>query len=137
MADNGAEQSSEARLYSAGFTRRLEFWAPPGEDRALSLEDAIAMLDTGEARPARLPLPPGVHPDAVVGCRPPSDEEVDRMLGRNQPQPEGPPPLPGWAEPWAELVADKLVAKLKPPIRFEVRAALKAEARRQAREPAP
>jgi hypothetical protein len=44
---------------------------------------------------------PGVHPDALEGFRPQSEEEIDRML-RPPPPPE-PPPLPEWAEPWAEL----------------------------------
>ena len=37
----------EGRLYDAGFTRRLEYWVPPGSDDALSLNDAIARLDSG------------------------------------------------------------------------------------------
>jgi hypothetical protein len=133
-AANGApEGSPESRLYSAGFTRRLEFWCPPGEERALSLDAAIALLDAGEIKPYQFSWP-GVHPDAVVGFRAPSEEEMDRRLGR-APQSE-PPPLPEWAAPWAELVADKLLEKMKPVIRAEVRAALRAEARRQAREQA-
>ena len=39
----------EGRLYDAGFTRRLEYWVPPGGDDALSLNDAIARLDSGDA----------------------------------------------------------------------------------------
>ena len=38
----------EGRLYDAGFTRRLEYWVPPGSDDALSLNDAIARLDSGD-----------------------------------------------------------------------------------------
>jgi hypothetical protein len=127
--DNGAEQSPESRLYAAGFTRRLDFWAPPGEDRSLNMDDAIAMLDAGEVKPARVPEWPGIHPDAVVGFQPPSDEQMDRWF--RPPPPTEPPPLPEWAEPWAELVAEKL----KPTIRKEIRAAVKAEARKQAQEP--
>lgn len=126
---NGAEQGPESRLYSAGFTRRLEFWCPPGEDRALGMDDAIAMLDAGEAKPAPLPSWPGVHPDAVVGFRAPSEEEIERLF--RPPPPSEPPPLPSWAEPWAELVAEKLT----PIIRREIRAAVKAEARKRAQEP--
>jgi hypothetical protein len=128
QAHNGAEQSPESRLLGAGFTRRLEFWCPPGEERALNLNDAMAMLEAGEVQPD-LRSWPGVHPDALVGCQAPSEEEIDRML---HPAPAAePPPLPGWAEPWAVEIA----ALLTPIIRREVRAALRAEARRQAREP--
>ena len=121
-------ESPESRLLAAGFTRRLEFWCPPGEDRALSLSDAIAALDAGEIQPAHLSWP-GVHPDAVAGFQARSEDELDRML--RPPPPTEPPPLPGWAEPWAELLAEKL----KPVVRAEIRAALKAEARRKAQEP--
>jgi hypothetical protein len=130
QAANGAQESPESRLYAAGFTRRLDFWVTPDGSAVLNLDDAIAKLDAGEIKPYRLSWP-GVHPDAVEGFRPPSDEEIDRMLGRNQPQPEEPPPLPEWAEPWAELIA----AQLKPIIRREIRAAVKAGARKQAQEP--
>ncbi len=122
MADQ-ALQTPEARLYAAGFTRRLDFWVPPGEDRALILDDAVAMLDAGDVKPPSAAW--GVHPDAVVGLRALSEEEMDRMLGRNQPEPE-PPALP---ESWAAAIA----AQLKPIIRAEIRSALRAEARK--REP--
>jgi hypothetical protein len=101
MADeaaNGAEQSPESRLLGAGFTRRLEFWCPPGEERALNLNDAIAMLDADEVQPD-LASWPGVHPDALVGFQVSSEEEIDRML--HPPPAAEPPALPGWAEPWA------------------------------------
>jgi hypothetical protein len=130
QAANGAEQSPESRLLGAGFTRRLEFWCPPGEERALNTNDAIAMLDAGEVQPD-LASWPGVHPDALVGFQAPSEEEMNRML--HPLPPTEPPPLPGWAEPWAELLAEKL----KPVVRAEIRAALRAQARRQAREPKP
>ncbi len=130
QAANGAEQSPESRLLGAGFTRRLEFWCPPGEERALNLNDAIAMLDAGEVQPD-LASWPGVHPDALVGFQAPNEEEIDQML--HPPAPTEPPPLPGWAEPWAAEIA----ALLTPIIRREIRAALRGEARRQAREPKP
>jgi hypothetical protein len=123
------QESAESRLLGAGFTRRLEFWCAPGEERALNLNDAIAALEAGEIQPPHLAWP-GVHPDAVVGFQAPSEDELDRML---RPPPTEPPPLPGWAEPWAELLAEKL----KPVVRAEIRAALTAEARRQAQEPKP
>ena len=129
MADPAAiepQQSPESRLLGAGFSRRLQRWVPPGEDRALSLEDAVAALDAGEVMPGGLEIPafsdqPGFReltPDAI-------DALADRLF---RPQP---PPLPNWLEPLAELVAEKL----KPVVRAEVRAALRAEARGQAREP--
>jgi hypothetical protein len=128
QAANGAEPSPESRLLGAGFTRRLEFWCPPGEERALNLNDAIAALDAGEIQPRHLSWP-GVHPDALVGFQAPSEEELDQML---HPLPAiEPPPLPGWAEPWAAEIA----ALLTPIIRREIRAAARAEARRQPREP--
>jgi hypothetical protein len=133
MADQvakGAEQSPESRLLGVGFTRRLEFWCPPGEERALNLHDAMAMLEAGEVQPD-LPSWPGVHPDALVGFQVSSEGEVDRML--HPPPAAEPPPLPGWAEPWAAEIA----ALLTPIIRREIRAAVRAEARRQAQEPKP
>ncbi len=128
QAANGAEQSPESRLYAAGFTRRLDFWCPPGEERALNLNDAIAMLDAGEVQPD-LRSWPGVHPDALVGFQAPSEEEIDRML--HPPPATEPPPLPGWVEPWAAEIA----ALLTPIIRREIRAALKADAAKRTREP--
>jgi hypothetical protein len=122
------QESPESRLLAAGFTRRLEFWCPPGEERALSLNDAIAALEAGEIQLPQLAWP-GVHPDALVGFQARSEDELDRML--RPPPPTEPPPLPGWAEGWAELLAEKL----KPVVRAEIRAALKAEAGRKAQEP--
>jgi hypothetical protein len=113
---------------------QLEFWKSPDGKRVISLNDAIAGLDSGEIQPRKVCWP-GVHPDAVVGFKAPSEEEIDRMF--RPPPPSEPPPVPGWAEPWAELVADKLVEKFKPLIRREVRAALRAQAQRQAPESAP
>jgi hypothetical protein len=126
-AANGAEQSPESRLLGAGFTRRLEFWCPPGEERALNLNDAIAMLDAGEVEPDLVSWP-GVHPDALVGFQARSEEQIDQML--HPPPATEPPPLPGWAEPWAAEIA----ALLTPIIRREIRSALGSEARRRARE---
>lgn len=98
------QDSPESWLLAAGFTRRLDFWCPPGEDRALNLNDAIAALESGAIQPPHLSWP-GVHPDAVAGFQARSEDELDRML-RPPPRTE-PPPLPGWAEPWAELLAEK------------------------------
>jgi hypothetical protein len=128
QAADGAEQSPESRLLGAGFTRRLEFWCAPGEERALSLDGAVAMLDAGEVQPPSVSWP-GVYPDALVGFQAPSEEELDRML--HPPSSTESPPLPGWAKPWAAEIA----ALLTPIIRREIRAAVRAEARRPAREP--
>ncbi len=117
---NGAEtptESPQSRLISAGFGRQLDWWTTPGEGRVVTMEEAIRLLDSGEVKPQPIPWP-GTHAGVPVHVR--SEEEIDRMLGRNQPPPE-PPPLPSWAEPWAELVAQKL----KPIVRAEVRAALR------------
>jgi hypothetical protein len=124
MADPAAtepHQSPESRLLGAGFSRRLEWWVPPGEDRALSLEDAVAALDAGEVKPGGLAIP--AFPDQP-GFRELTPEAVDALADRLFRPP--PPPPPDWLEPLAELV----VQKLKP----EVRASLRAEARRRARE---
>ncbi len=128
QAANGADQSPESRLYAAGFTRRLDFWCPPGEERVMNLNDAIAMLDAGEVQPDPRSWP-GLHPDALVGFQARSEEEIDRML--HPPPATEPPPLPGWAEPWAAQIA----ALLTPIIRREIRAALKADAAKRTREP--
>ena len=45
-------ESPEARLYTAGFTRQLEFWLSPDGHRVLSLGDAVAALDSGAINPA-------------------------------------------------------------------------------------
>jgi hypothetical protein len=99
----------------------LEWWVPPGEDRALSLEDAVAALDAGEVKPGGLEIP--AFPDQP-GFRELTPEAIDALADRLFRPP--PPQPPDWLEPLAELV----VQKLKP----EVRAALRAEARRRARE---
>jgi hypothetical protein len=128
--DNEAEtptESRESRLRGAGFVNSMGFWQEPNGERTFTTDDAIAALDAGEIKPFTIPWP-GVHPDTAAAFRT-SEEEMDRILGRNQPQPEEPPPLPSWAAPWAELVA-KL---LKPIIRAEIRAALRKEREREQR----
>jgi hypothetical protein len=126
QAADGAEQSPESRLLGAGFSRRLEWWVPPGEDRALSLEDAVAALDAGEVKPVGLEIR---ALSDQPGFRELTAEAVDAMADRLF----GPPPLPppGWLEPLAGLV----VKKLKPVVRAEVRSGLRADARRQTRGP--
>jgi hypothetical protein len=103
-----ATESPEARLLGAGFARSLDLWVTPDGERALSLDDAIAGLDSGQIRRQTLQFPD-------TGVRALSAELVDRIS--NPP----PPPPPPWLEPLAELV----VKKLKPVVRAEVRAALK------------
>ncbi len=111
MADAGQE-SPQSRLLDAGFGRRLEWWVTPDGAQVLSLDDAIAGLDSGEIESGQT-VP---FPDTGVRALP--DELVDRMF-----QPRSPPPA--WLEPLAELVADKL----GPVVRTEVRAALKGGGR--------
>jgi hypothetical protein len=125
MADQ-AQETPESRLYTAGFTRQLEFWVTPGGERVLNLNDAIAALHAGEVKPAGLEIP-------VLADQPRfrelTAEAVDAMADRLFRPPLPAPPV--WLEPLAEL----MVQKLKPVVRAEVRAALRAEARRQAQEP--
>ena len=117
-----AEQSREARLLAAGFVQSMGFWKVPGREQVMSLDDAIAGLDSGAIKPDS-GLPMWVQPGVVAM----SEEEIDAAADRIF-RPPPPPPLPEWAEPWAELVAKKL----KPVIRAEVRSALRAEARKRA-----
>jgi hypothetical protein len=118
-------ESSEARLYAAGFIRQLEFWLSPDGHRIPNLEDAVAALDSGAINPAA-----GVEfPDSGVRALP--DELVDRICP--PPQPAGEPPA--WLVAQAQVIAAATVEKLKPLICAEVRAALRAEARQRAREP--
>jgi hypothetical protein len=124
MADQ-AQETPEARLYAAGFTRQLEFWRTPDGKRVLNMDDAIAGLDSGEIKPDRLEIPLPDQP----GFRGMTPEWIDAMADRVFRPP--PPPQPDWLEPLAELVAEKL----KPVVRAEIRSAMRAEARRQAREP--
>jgi hypothetical protein len=122
-------ESPENRLRGAGFANELGYWREPNGERLFGLEDAIAGLDSGEIQPGRTDWP-GVHPEAPVHVR--SEEEIDRMLGRNQPEPV-PLPMPSWAQPWSELIAEQLVEKLGPVIRRECRAAIReAERKRKA-----
>jgi hypothetical protein len=120
---NQAQETPESRLYTAGFTRQLELWVTPDGERVLNLNDAIAVLDAGEIKPAGLALPD------QPGFRELTAEAVDVLADRLFRPP--PPPPPDWLEPLAELV----VQKLKPAVRAEVRAALRAEAGQRAREP--
>jgi hypothetical protein len=113
-APSQLQESRESRLLGAGFTRRLEFWVSPDGQRALSAEDAIAALDSGEIEPGMtLRFPDtGVRalPDELVS-------RVERIFHRPPPSP------PDWLEPLAVLVAKEL----KPIIRSEVRAALRGK----------
>jgi hypothetical protein len=117
------QQSPESRLLGAGFSRRLEWWVPPGEDRALSLEAAVAALDASEVKPGGLEIP--AFPEQP-GFRELTPEAIDALADRLFRPP--PPPLPDWLEPLAELLAEKL----KPVVRAEIRAALRAEAWKRA-----
>jgi hypothetical protein len=102
MADQ-AQETPESRLYTAGFTRQLEFWVTPDGERVLNLNDALAALDAGEVKPAVLEIP--ARPDQP-GFRELTAEAVDAMAERLfRP---APPPPPDWLEPLAELVVQKL-----------------------------
>ena len=105
------QESPESRLLGAGFARRLEMWITPDEQRALSTDDAIAVLDSGEIEHGMT----FSFPD--FGVRPLPPDLVERILRRPPPSP------PDWLEPLAELVAEQL----KPVIRAEVRAALRGK----------
>jgi hypothetical protein len=115
-----AQQTPDARLYAAGFTRQLEFWRTPDGKRVLNMNDAIAGLDSGEIKPDSFTV---AFPD--TGARALTDEHVDRLF-------HPPPPPP---PPWLELLAELVAEKLRPVIRAEVRAALRAEARKRTQEP--
>jgi hypothetical protein len=123
-----AQQTPEGRLYDAGFTRRLEWWVTPGDERVLSRDDAIEKLDSGEIKPGGPEI--STLADLQPGYRELTPEAIDAMADSIFRPP--PPPPPPWLEQLAELVAEKL----KPAVRAEVRAALKADARRRAREAA-
>ena len=127
MADQ-AQETPESRLYSAGFTRQLEFWVTPDGKRVLNLNDALVALEAGEIKPPALEIP-AIADRPVSGSS--TAEAVDAMADRLFRAPPLPPP--DWLEALAELVAHKL----KPVIRAEIRAAVRAEARRRAREPKP
>jgi hypothetical protein len=106
MSDAVQIESVESRLLSAGFARSAHMWLAPGDGRALSQEDAIAALDTGEYPPQFTMTVPD------FGVRALPDEVVERMFA--------PPAEPPWLERLAELVAEKL----KPAIRAEARKGL-------------
>ena len=115
MSDATQVESPEARLLDAGFTRRLEWWVAPGEDRALGMGDAVALLDSGKVKPPQVSVP-----DSGVRALP--DELVERMF--SPPSTEAPEPPP-WLLAQAQVIAEATAAKLKPLIRAEVRAALR------------
>jgi hypothetical protein len=117
-------ESPESRLYAAGFTRWLEYWVAPDNEQALSIQDAIARLDSGDIKPTS-------HGFPDTGVRAFPDELVDRVCP--QPATEAPPPPP-WLLAQADVIAGATAEKMKPLIRAEVRAALRAEARKEARE---
>ena len=116
-------ESPESRLYAAGFTRRLEYWVAPDNEQALSIQDAIARLDSGDIKPTS-------HGFPDTGVRALPDELVDRVC---PPLVGGQPEPPPWLVAQAEVIAEATVEKLRPLIRAEVRAALRAEARETAR----
>jgi len=97
----------------------------PGGDDALSLNDAIARLDSGDAG-ARSTI---VLPDTGVRALP--DEFVDRVC---PPLVDGHPEPPAWLVAQAEVIARVTVERLRRLIRAEVRMALRAEARKRAAE---
>jgi hypothetical protein len=111
----------EGRLYDAGFTRRLEYWVPPGSDDALSLNGAIARLDSGDVG-ARNTIVSARHGRPCA-----ARQLVDRVC---PPLVDGQPAPPPWLVAQAEVIAEATVEKMKP----LVRAALRAEARKQAQE---
>ena len=103
MSDAVQIEGVESRLLTAGFARSAHLWMAPGDGRALSQEDAIAALDTGEYPPQFTMT----VPDSGVRALP--DEVVARMFA--------PPADPPWLDRLAELVAEQL----KPAIRAEAR----------------
>ena len=123
-----AQPTPEARLYAAGFTRQLEWWGTPGDERVLSMDDAIEKLDSGEIKPGGPESP--TLADLHSGYRELTPEAIDAMADSIFRPPPPPPP------PWLSELAAAVAEKLKPVVRAEIRAALKADARRRAREPA-
>ena len=129
LQDNGTEtptESPESRLKGAGFVNSMGFWREPNGERVFSRDDAIAKLDAGEIEPPRVAWP-GCHP-SIAHTFQTSDEEIDLMLGRNQPQPEGPP---DWLIAQAKVIAAETVKQMKPVIRAEIRAELRKERERE------
>jgi hypothetical protein len=99
MADQ-AQETPEARLYAAGFTRQLEFWRTPDGTRVLNLNDAIAGLDSGEIQPGVLEFP---APPEQPGLRELTPDAVDAMADRLF-RPPPPPPRVGssrWPNWWS------------------------------------
>ena len=120
MSGNGQTLPPEARLKAAGFTQRVGFWVTPDGTAVLSLDDAIAGLDSGQIAPDR-----GVaFPD--TGVRPLPDEVVERAC---PPPQEGLPAPPPWLVAQAKVIAAETVDQMKPAIRAEVRAALRKAAK--------
>ena len=117
-------ESPESRLYAAGFTRRLEYWVAPDNEQALSIQDAIARLDSGDVKPTS-------HGFPDTGTRALPDELVDRIC----PPPGTGASPPPWLLAQAEVIAEATAEKLKPLIRAEIRAALRATNRSQASTP--
>jgi hypothetical protein len=121
VSAEASQETPEERMYAAGFGRQLEWWVPPGSDRAMTREAAIAALEAGEIEPDRIPWP-GADAERFPGLHPQSEEELDRLLR----------PLPMSAPPWLPELAELVAEKLKPVVGAEVRAAMKAAARKRA-----
>ncbi len=100
MADQ-TQQSPESRLLAAGFIQSMGLWRVPDGERLLSLDDALARLDSGEIQP--IPTTAS-FPD--TGVRALSEDLVERMFR------PPPPPPPEWLGLLAELVADKVADRL-------------------------
>ncbi len=47
-AHSELQESPKSRLLGAGFTRQLQWWVTPDNQRILDVEEAIAKLDSGE-----------------------------------------------------------------------------------------
>ena len=97
----------------------------PDNEQALSIQDAIARLDSGDIKPTS-------HGFPDTGVRALPDELVDRIC---PPPATGAPPPPPWLLAQADVIAEATAEKLKPLIRAEVRAALRATNRSQASTP--
>jgi hypothetical protein len=109
------QESRESRLHAAGFARQLGHWVAPTGGGVMTLEDAIAALDSGRVKPYGVTVPDS-------GVRAFSDETVaavERMFT---------PPPPPSAPPWLDELADLVAKKLKRTIRAEIRAARKDQA---------
>ena len=104
------QESAEARLLAAGFTRRLESRVRPA--RSGRYPERRHRRARGRRDQATHLAWPGVHPDALVGFKAPSEDELDRMLARL--------PLAG-RHPCqgGPSLAQLLAEKLKPVLRAE------------------